>query len=108
MIAAAVPKPLPVSGWDLAGNAHEAQMEGRTGAVRGRPRPTRFAVPAGAVYFWKRGRKSVADPVPAPLASLCDKPADAAAGWGLTLSGTWHYCSLEKGTSPISSVMPPK
>ena len=59
---------LAVSGWDVA---------------RGSPRPTRFAAPAGSVYF-------VTTPDPGdPEASLCDDPEDSAQGWGFALRGVW-------------------
>lgn len=68
--AAAVPRAEPVSGWDLA---------------RGGPKATRFAVPAGAVYFLN---KPLANP-PSP-GSLC-RGEEAATGWGAFLEGVWDY-----------------
>lgn len=65
--AAASGAPLAVSGWDVA----------RNGA-----RPTRFAVPAGAVYYvdgaWEPDRDS-----------LCLDHEDVAQGWGFALRGVW-------------------
>jgi CRISPR-associated protein Cmr3 len=79
LVAAAVPKPEPVSGWDLAG----AQAEGH-----GHAKPTRFTVPAGAVYYWQRGKNAAPEPLPAETpASLCDRPSDRDLGWGLALRG---------------------
>jgi CRISPR type III-B/RAMP module-associated protein Cmr3 len=104
--AACVPKPLPISGWDMAADAAErasaqpASESADTGDennawnTRGRPRPTRFAVPAGAVYLWSRGKHNADQPPPRGLRSLCDKPIDADNGWGLALSGVWKTCSL--------------
>jgi CRISPR-associated protein Cmr3 len=95
LIAAAAPKPLPVSGWDLAG--------GQDNGHRERPRPTRFAVPAGGVYFWQRSEKTMqrdGSAAPAPLTSPCDRPQDRDNGWGLALFGTWKDCDLnEKGSN---------
>jgi CRISPR-associated protein Cmr3 len=68
--AAAVPRTEPVSGWDLA---------------RRGPKATRFAVPAGAVYFLN---KPLANP-PSP-GSLCSGE-EAATGWGAFLEGVWDY-----------------
>jgi CRISPR-associated protein Cmr3 len=68
-LAAAVPSPLAVSGWDLA---------------RGGPKPTRFAVPAGAVYF-------VNDPLAQPYSGSLADGEDAAIGWGCYLEGTWNH-----------------
>lgn len=65
--AAASGTPLAVSGWDVA---------------RGGPKPTRFAVPAGAVYF-------VEDHLAFPDGSLCGDAEDAAQGWGFALRGVW-------------------
>ncbi|MCR4413893.1 MAG: hypothetical protein NUV77_15875, partial [Thermoguttaceae bacterium] len=62
LIAAAVPGAMPVSGWDLA---------------RGGPKPTRFAVPAGAVYYLDSNHQ----PVPLPDC-LADDPRDQVQGWG--------------------------
>ncbi len=67
-LAAAVPAPTPVSGWDMA---------------RGGPKPTRFAVQAGAVYF-------VNDTTAASAEAFRDGE-DTAAGAGHTLEGVWNY-----------------
>jgi len=69
LVAAAVSGSLPVSGWDLA---------------RGGPKPTRFAVAAGSVYFLEH--TSSLD-IPSPLSP---RPADQRAGWGCFLKGTWN------------------
>jgi CRISPR-associated protein Cmr3 len=67
LVAAAVPGQVAVSGWDLA---------------RHGPKPTRFAVAAGAAYFCRRP--------PAERRSLCEGE-DALLGWGSFLSGVWSY-----------------
>jgi CRISPR-associated protein Cmr3 len=64
--AAATAAPLAFSGWDVARNG---------------PEKTRFAVPAGAVYF-------VEGDFAPPQGSFCAS-ADADVGWGLALRGTW-------------------
>jgi CRISPR-associated protein Cmr3 len=73
-MAAAVPGALAVSGWDLA--------------LRG-PKPTRFAVPAGSVYYLDRIPENLSP------ASLCDadqRDADERfQGWGCYLKGAWTY-----------------
>lgn len=69
MVAAVSGTPLAVSGWDVA---------------RGGPRPTRFAVPAGSVYFVEGNFE------PHRL-SLCADDEDIAQGWGHVLRGTWNY-----------------
>jgi CRISPR-associated protein Cmr3 len=69
LIAAASGTPLAVSGWDVA---------------RGGPRPARFAVPAGSVYF-------VEGPFTPPRDSLCADAEDVAQGWGFALRGSWNH-----------------
>jgi CRISPR-associated protein Cmr3 len=66
-VAAAVPGSLAFSGWDLA---------------RGGPKPMRFAVPPGSVYFleslpnnWRQ--------------SLAENEEDCLQGWGCCLTGVW-------------------
>lgn len=67
LLAAAVAGSVPVSGWDLA---------------RGGPKPSRFAVPAGSVYFLEGDLEN------APL-SLADEELDLRQGWGCYLTGVW-------------------
>lgn len=66
--AAAVPGHLAVSGWDLA---------------RGGPKPNRFAVPAGSVYFFDDPKD-----LSGRQGSLCTGE-DAALGWGAFIEGGW-------------------
>jgi CRISPR-associated protein Cmr3 len=68
LVAAAVPGSVGVSGWDLA---------------RSGPKPTRFAVAAGSVYFLD----TLPDDLPPD--SLCDTPQDRHQGWGCYLKGVW-------------------
>lgn len=70
LVAAAVPGHVPVSGWDMA---------------RGGPKPNRFAVQAGSVYFY--GKET---DLPDDTDSLCTGE-DAAAGWGTFLEGAWNH-----------------
>jgi CRISPR-associated protein Cmr3 len=65
LTAAASGPGLAVSGWDVARNG---------------PRPTRFAVPAGAVYFVDG---------PGDEAAFRGTDAEAAEGWGFALQGAW-------------------
>jgi CRISPR-associated protein Cmr3 len=67
IVAAAVPGSLAFSGWDLA---------------RGGPKPTRFAVPAGSVYFLNQA------PTDWPH-SLAESDEDRQQGWGCCLTGVW-------------------
>jgi CRISPR-associated protein Cmr3 len=68
-VAAAVAGCVSVSGWDLA---------------RGGPKPNRFAVEAGSVYF-------LSQPLNPPTpGSLCATD-DAALGWGTFLEGVWSH-----------------
>ena len=70
LVAAAVPGFVPVSGWDLA---------------RRGPKPNRFAVAAGSVYFLDR-KTDLSD----RDGSLC-RGEDAAVGWGTYLEGVWNH-----------------
>ena len=69
LLAAAVAGHEAVSGWDLA---------------RGGPKPNRFAVPAGSVYFLQPGSA-------APASGGLGAPEDAALGWGSYLQGSWKH-----------------
>ncbi|HWP39772.1 MAG TPA: type III-B CRISPR module-associated protein Cmr3 [Tepidisphaeraceae bacterium] len=65
LVSAAVPGSLAYSGWDLA---------------RGGPKPTRFAVPAGSVYFLNEDWSG----------RLAENEEDHRQGWGCFLKGVWH------------------
>ncbi len=69
LTAAAVSGSVAFSGWDLA---------------RGGPKPTRFAVPAGSVYFLD----DLPDDAPSLLAETED---DRRQGWGCYVRGVWNY-----------------
>jgi CRISPR-associated protein Cmr3 len=88
LVAAAVPKPIAISGWDLTGDSENNWQP--------RPRPVRFAVPAGTVYFWERGKNSNLEKQFSPMMQLAEKPQDRAAGWGIALKGVWDYAGKEK------------
>ena len=66
-IAASVSHPEGVSGWDLA---------------QGGPKPNRFMVPAGTVYFLPKDTR-----IPHALVER----HDASIGWGHYLEGNWNY-----------------
>lgn len=66
-LAAAVGGFQAVSGWDLA---------------RGGPKPNRFMVPAGSVYFFPSGTQLPDE--------LVDRE-DAKVGWGCFVEGNWNY-----------------
>ena len=70
LVAAAVSGYVPFSGWDMA---------------RGGPKPNRFAVQAGSVYFC--GKET---DLPDDTDSLCTGE-DAAVGWGTFLEGAWNH-----------------
>lgn len=67
--AAAVGQPLAVSGWDIS---------------RGGPRPTRFAAPAGSVYFLTPGRNT-------SFETISDDKEDRQQGFGEILKGVWNH-----------------
>ena len=66
-VAAAVGNGQPVSGWDLA---------------KGGPKPNRFMVPAGSVYFLPSGTQ-----IPEGLVNN----EDSNLGWGCFIEGNWSY-----------------
>ncbi len=67
LITASVAGSVPVSGWDLA---------------RGGPKPSRFAVPAGSVYYIDGTIENLPP-------SLADEEQDLRQGWGCYLTGVW-------------------
>jgi len=69
LTAAAVEGHSPVSGWDLA---------------RGGPKPNRFAVPAGSVFFFAPETERISG------RSFGD-PEDTHVGWGAFLQGVWTH-----------------
>jgi CRISPR-associated protein Cmr3 len=73
LLAAAVPSPIPVSGWSVP---------------RGGPLRTRFAAPAGSVYFLDPSCQS-----PNDSDVLSDEREDRAQGWGVALKGAWSHVS---------------
>lgn len=70
LTAAAVSGAVAFSGWDLA---------------RGGPKPTRFAVPAGSVYFLKALPENDLPP------SLAETDDEYRQGWGCYVTGVWEY-----------------
>jgi CRISPR-associated protein Cmr3 len=79
LLAAALGRWQPQSGWDLA-----APTPG------GAPRPSRKAVPAGATYWFRLlALASPADLDALWLASLCDAEQDRRDGFGLALPAPW-------------------
>lgn len=96
LVAAAVPAPLVVSGWNLRGGG------ANRGGAGGAPRAARRLVPAGAVYFYEaldtrfdaaslvdRGWfEPCAGPFPPDDAS---GPLDARCGLGAGVFGAWNY-----------------
>ena len=76
LVSAATGPYLAVPGWDMA--AH-------------RPLPTRYAVRAGAVYFWEGDDESFRGTPDPNGTSLCDDEDDRQAGWGVCQRGDWDY-----------------
>ncbi len=68
LVAASVPGHEPVSGWSLA---------------RGGPKPNRFAVAAGSVFFFPAGFRP-------PVTGALGDARDTALGWGAFLQGVWN------------------
>ncbi len=76
LVAAAVSRPEPVSGWDMERNA---------------PKTVRYMAPAGSVYFFEvtDGTMNVRDVAALWFASLSDAAQDRNDGFGLALPGVW-------------------
>lgn len=77
LVSAAIGRRTPVSGWDYQTRA---------------PKPTRFAAPAGSVYFFEiDGDRPLADDEIDRLwlTPLSDDAQDRRDGFGLALPGTW-------------------
>lgn len=75
LCSAAASGAVPISGFDVA---------------RERPKPARFAIAAGAVYFTTN---AAPDGSADPLTQLSSDQNAAAMGYGLALSGGWDYVS---------------
>lgn len=96
LVAAAVGKPWPIGGWDLAHN---------------KPKDLYYAVPPGSVYFFevKNGDAfKVAELFHGKtrLQELGNRGNSwltelAHVGFGLTFVGRWDYCRLSKGVSDV-------
>lgn len=82
LVGAIVGRRLPISGWSLT----------ETGDGRRTPgaKATRFAVPAGSVYFFKADRPlTEVDVRRLWLRSICGRQQDRLDGYGLVLPGVW-------------------
>lgn len=69
LVSAAVPRPIPISGWDLAAR---------------RPKPSRLLAPAGSTYFCE----ATGDASALWLKSICEDQA-ALDGFGIVTLGVW-------------------
>lgn len=76
LVAAAVPRPVPLSGWDFT-------KPGKTGQ-----KATRFLAPAGSVYFCEVIQ---GDPKDLWMKSISDNEQDRRDGFGLVLCGVWKW-----------------
>lgn len=89
LIAAAVGKPLPIGGWDLA---------------KGAPKTMYKAVPSGSIYFFELQSGDAKDIIKLfHLTSKVQESTDdqelqrlAQIGFGLTLIGLWEYTKLKE------------
>jgi CRISPR-associated protein Cmr3 len=92
--AALVPRPMHISGWDMAAKAADhdgaAKKDGKSHAKSGAARPTSRLVPPGAVYFLERAdrRNFTADDAKALwLAALGSRTNE---GFGRVVPGIWN------------------
>jgi CRISPR-associated protein Cmr3 len=79
LIAAAVPRAVAHSGWDLTKRGAKGQ------------KATRFLAPAGSVYFFET--QDEVDVRPLWLRSICDREQDCRDGFGVVLCGEWKWLS---------------
>ena len=79
LVAAAVPRAVAHSGWDLTKRGSRGQ------------KATRFLAPAGSVYFFEMEHELDARPL--WLRSLCDREQDRRDGFGVVLCGGWKWLS---------------
>ena len=77
LVAAALGRYQSIGGWDVAYN---------------RPKPTRRAVSAGAVYYFTTTAKPNEILKTFHWQNLADDSNDAQIGYGLGLVGVWNYC----------------
>ena len=79
LVSAAVPRRVAISGWAMGKGAG------------GTPKPTRYAVPAGSIYFFEvQGGQLTIDYLRTLwLGSICDGEQDRRDGFGLVLPGVW-------------------
>lgn len=76
LVAAAVKRREPVSGWDY---------------LHPQPKPVQWMVPAGSVYFFEIQGNPGFPAEQAWLKPVSDVPLDCADGYGLALWGIWDY-----------------
>lgn len=92
LVAAIVPKPIPVTGWALANGADRPQAGAKS---------THLAVPAGAVYYFEAGTAEAAAQLANALNWHGDTPGHlirnrrstllGEKGYGLGVCGTWQF-----------------
>ena len=99
LVAAVVPKPIPVTGWSL-GSAPDSQSSIPESPIRAPgAKPTHLAVPAGAVYYFACDSAKGAEALAATLNWHGDTPGTTIRnrrstllgekGFGLGVCGTW-------------------
>lgn len=84
LTGAAIGRPRPISGWDMS------KQQGKS-TRQGLPKPTRYAVEAGGIYFWQDGRKAEGTREHPDLYQLAHTPKERSSGWGTALRGIWHW-----------------
>jgi CRISPR-associated protein Cmr3 len=96
--AAHVPRPMHISGWDMAAKTDRddaVKKDGKGQEKRGAPRPTSRLVPPGAVYFFERADHGIfaADDAKALwLAALGGRTNE---GFGRIVPGIWNRKDTE-------------
>jgi len=101
LVAALVPKPIPVTGWALPNDTDRPQ---------GGAKSTHLAVPAGAVYYFEADSPQEASKLAAALNWHGDTPGTqiknrrstllGEKGFGLGVCGTWNFYENNAGKQP--------
>lgn len=86
LVAAAVPRRIPVSGWYMGWH-----KDGEEKRIRERgPKPPRYTAPAGSVFFFEVIEGALI-PEALWLAQVSDNEQDRRDGFGTALPGVWDY-----------------
>jgi CRISPR-associated protein Cmr3 len=108
LVAASVPKPVPITGWSERLRANEA--EANSDQLNKGARATRLAVPAGAVYYFEgedaalladalswHGKDRTSPTIQHRRSALCGEQ-----GFGIGVCGPWDWHDASIAEAPPS------